>query len=119
VAKFEDRVKDTTTTTGTGDITLSGTAPTGFQALGTAFAVGEKISYAIVGPTGEWEIGFGVLSTSTNFQRTTVTESSNANALVNFSAGTKNVFHTISADFMDYVPTRGLVVAISSNNYLV
>lgn len=93
--RFRDRVRDTSTTTGTGTITVSGTAPTGFEAFGSAYAVGESFMYAIALQSGsEWETGIGTLATSTTFTRDTVFESSNSDALVNFSAGTKDVFVT-------------------------
>lgn len=99
MSAFFDRVKDTTTTTGTGSITLSGTAPTQFVAFASLFAINELFYYAIVGQTGsEWEVGQGRLTASTTLERTVVLQSSNSNALVNFSAGTKDVFNTIAAN---------------------
>jgi hypothetical protein len=89
-----DRVKDTTTTTGTGDITLSGTAPSGFRAFASAMAVGDNCYYAIVGGA-EWEVGYGTLTASTTLNRSRIIKSSNADALVSFSAGSKDVFVTI------------------------
>jgi hypothetical protein len=92
---YADRVKETTTTTGTGDITLAG-AVSQFQSFNTAFGVGPLFYYAIVGQTGtEWEVGEGRLSGTTTLVRKTVYASSNAGALVNFSAGTQDVFCTI------------------------
>lgn len=93
---IKDRVKDTTTTTGTGSVTLSGTAPTGFQAFATAGAVGDNFYYCIAGGA-EWEVGYGTLSGSTTLARSRVIASSNSNAAVSFSAGTKDVFSTIPA----------------------
>lgn len=93
---INDRVKDTTTTTGTGTITVSGTAPTGFEAFATAFATGDNFYYCIVGGA-EWEVGYGTLATGTTISRDRVLASSNSDALVNFSAGTKDVFVTIPA----------------------
>lgn len=104
---FADRVKDTSTTTGTGNITLSGTAPTGFQAFATAFATGTaNIPYAIVLQSGsEWEVGRGTLSAGTTLVRNLVTASSNSGSAVNFSAGTKDVFVTFPAAFaVDLIP---------------
>lgn len=92
---FRARVKDTTTTTGTGNITLAGSAPTGFQTFNTAFGVGPSLAYAIVLQSGsEWEEGYGHLSGSTTLVRDRVTASSNSGSLVSFSAGTKDVFCT-------------------------
>jgi hypothetical protein len=92
-----DRVKETTTTTGTGTITLAG-AVTGFQ----SFAVVGNTNttyYTIAGQTGsEWEVGIGTYTSSgTTLSRDTVLASSNAGSLVNFSAGTKDVFVTYPA----------------------
>lgn len=88
-----DRVKETTTTTGTGTVTLAGAA-TGFQAFSTAFATGSTVSYCIVGGA-EWEVGNGIFTTAgTTLSRLTVLSSSNAGVLVNFSAGSKDVFVT-------------------------
>lgn len=96
---YADRVKDSTTSTGSGNITLSGTAPTGYVAFETAFpnAGGKRFPYVIEGGS-EWETGVGYLSASTTLVRETVLRSTNSNAAVNFSAGTKNVFHTNIAD---------------------
>jgi hypothetical protein len=93
-----DRVKETTTTTGTGTVTLAG-AVTGFQ----SFAVvgnANTTYYAIVVEGGsDWEVGIGTYTSSgTTLSRDTVLESSNSNSLVNFGVGTKAVFVTYPAD---------------------
>lgn len=99
--RFADRVKDTTSTTGTGAITLSGTAPTGYQTFAAGFGSGNSVvQYCIVG-TSEWEVGKGTFDGSTGLTRDTVRSSSNSNALVNFSAGSKDVFCTASAEQVD------------------
>ena len=87
-----DRVQETTTTTGTGTVTLAGAA-TGFQSF-AAIGDGNTTYYTIAGiGTSEWEVGIGTYTASgTTLSRTTVLSSSNAGSLVNFSAGTKNVF---------------------------
>lgn len=87
-----DRVKETTTTTGTGTLSLAGAA-TGFQAFSAVLANNDTTLYAIVGGT-EWEVGLGTWTTGNNLARTTVLESSNADAAVSFSAGTKDVWIT-------------------------
>jgi hypothetical protein len=104
---YGDRVKDTTTTTGTGNLTLAGAPLPGFVAFATPFATSEIVPYAIEGGA-EWEVGEGHLSAATTFVRDVVRASSNAGALVNFSAGTKNVFCTVPAS---RVADRGLVLA--------
>lgn len=92
-----DRVKETSTTTGTGNFTLSG-APTGFRAFSSVCSTNDVFHYAIVLQGGsEWESGFGTYSASNTLARTTVQASSNSNNAVNFSAGTKDVFITLTA----------------------
>ena len=94
-----DRVKETTTTTGTGTVTLLG-ASTGFQSF-SAIGNGNTTYYTIAGQTSsEWEVGIGTYTSSgTTLARTTVISSSNSGSLVNFSAGTKDVFVTYPAEY--------------------
>lgn len=91
-----DRVKETTTTTGTGTVTLLG-ASTGFQ----SFAVignANTTYYAIVAQTGtQWEVGIGTYTLAgTLLARTTVLSNSSGTqpSALSFSAGTKDVFVT-------------------------
>ena len=93
-----DRVKDTTTTTGTGSVTLSGSPPAGFQSFGAAIGNGNTTYYTISGGS-QWEVGVGTYnSTGVVLNRDTVLSSSNSGSLVNFSAGTKDVFVTYPAE---------------------
>lgn len=93
---LKDRVKDTTTSTGTGSVTLSGTAPSGFQAF-SAIGNGNVCAYTIAGG-GQWETGIGTYSSSgPTLSRGTVLDSSNGGAAVNFGAGVKDVFVTVPA----------------------
>ena len=94
---LKDRVKETTTTTGTGTVTLLG-ASTGFQSF-SAVGNANTTYYTIAGQgTSEWEVGIGTYTSSgTTLSRTTVLSSSNSGSLVNFSAGTKDVFVTYPA----------------------
>ena len=87
-----DRVMETTTTTGTGTITLAG-AVSKFQAF-TIVGDASQTYYCIVHQTAnEWEVGTGTYTFSgTTLSRTTVLAGSSAGANVNFSAGTKDVF---------------------------
>lgn len=88
----KDRVKDTSTTTGTGALTLSGTAPTGYQAF-SVYTVGDTFPYVIQHQSAaEWEVGEGSYSASNTLTRTLVKASSNSGAAVNLSAGTKDVW---------------------------
>lgn len=97
-----DRVKDTSTSTGTGNFTLSGSPATGFQALSAIGAVGATFGYVIDGGA-EWEVGIGTITAANTFSRSP-TASSNAGSLVNFSAGTKTCFHTITASQFASIP---------------
>ena len=93
-----DRVQETTTTTGTGSVTLLG-AVTGYQ----SFAVigNTNTCYYCIADQGgaNWEVGIGTYSTSgPTLARTTVLSSSNAGALVSFTAGIKTVFVTYPSE---------------------
>jgi hypothetical protein len=93
-----DRVKDTTTTTGTGSVTLSGSPPAGFQSFGAAIGNGNTTYYTISGGS-QFEVGIGTYnSTGVVLNRDTVLSSSNSGSLVNFSAGDKDVFVTYPAE---------------------
>ena len=89
-----DRVRDTTTTAGTGTVTLSGTAPTGFQNF-SVIGNGNTTYYTIAGGS-QWEVGIGTYSsTGPTLSRDTVLASSaGGTTKVTFSAGTKDVFVT-------------------------
>lgn len=95
---LKDRVKETSTTTGTGTFTLAG-ASTGYQSF-SVIGDGNTTYYAIYLQGGsEWEVGIGTYTSSgTTLARTTVLASSNSGSAVNFSAGTKEVFVTLPAD---------------------
>ena len=90
----KDRVSDRTTTVGTITFVVIGTAPTGFRTITSAHTDGATIRYcATLG--AEWEVGEGVWTTTGGtLTRGTVIASSNAGALVNFSAGTKTLITT-------------------------
>ena len=94
----KDRIQETTTTTGTGTLTLLG-AVTGYQAF-SVVGNGNTTYYTIASTSSEWEVGIGTYTASgTTLARTTVLASSNAGAAVNLSAGTKNVFVTYPAGY--------------------
>ncbi len=89
---YFDRVKETTATTGTGALALAG-AVSGFRAFSSVYANLDVLHYVIVhASSGAWEVGFGSWLTGNQLTRTTVLDSSNAGALVNFAAGSKDVF---------------------------
>lgn len=110
---INDRVLETSTVTGTGPATLLG-ASTGFQSFSAGIGANNDTYYTIVNPNvaNEWEVGFGTLNgTGTVLTRTTVYRSSNANAAVNFTAGTKTVFVTYpSTRSVNYANNGSLTV---------
>ena len=91
---FADRVRESSTTTGTGTLTLAG-APAGYQTFSAAFGSAASVDYTIA-VSSDWEVGIGTTGTGT-LSRDTVLSSSNGGSLVNFSAGTKDVFCSYSA----------------------
>jgi len=95
---INDRVKETTTTTGTGAVSLGG-AVTGFETFAAGVGNSNTTYYVIAHQTAsEWEVGLGTLDgDSSDLTRTTVISSSNSDSAVDFAAGTKDVFCTIPA----------------------
>lgn len=111
---LKDRVKETTTTSGTGSITLLG-AVQGFQGF-SAIGEGNTTYYSIVGTT-EWEVGIGTYSGGT-LSRDTVLASSLNNTKVAFSSGVKDVFCTYAASkavSTDTLPVTGATSTDSPN----
>jgi len=95
-----DRVRESTSTTGTGTLTLDG-ATTGFRTFTSAFGNGVSVYYAIVGGA-EWEIGVGTTGAGTLTRNTVLASSAGGTTPVTFSAGVKDVFNT--------APAAGLVL---------
>ncbi len=104
----KDRVKETTTTTGTGTITLAG-AVLGFQAF-SVIGDGNSTYYTIQDSTaGTFEVGIGTYTLSgTTLSRDTILESSNSGSAVNFGAGSKDVFVTYPAERSVYADGSGV-----------
>ena len=95
---LNDRVRETSTTTGTGAMALGG-AVVGFQTFAAGIGNSNTCYYAISLRGGaEFETGLGTLDgDSSDLTRTTVFQSSNSDSAVDFSAGTKDVFVTLPA----------------------
>ena len=116
MSRYADRVLETATTTGTGDITLAG-AVTGYRTFNNAIGTQVLTDYCIVAvdgsgvPTGEWEVGEGYLSGAATLVRSVLLSSSTGSA-VSFAAGTKRVFITHSAE--EIIGKGGLQAAITS-----
>ena len=108
----KDRVQETTTTTGTGTITLAG-AVTGFQSF-SVIGNANTTYYTIAG-TSEWEVGLGTYASSgTTLSRDTILESSNGGTAVNFSAGIKNVFCTYPAEKSLYLDASNNAIGLGT-----
>ena len=107
---LKDRVKETSTTAGTGTLTLAG-AVSGFQSF-AAVGDGNTTYYAIADSvTGAWEVGIGTYTSSgTTLSRTTVLSSSNGGSLVNFAANSKDVFVTYPSSRSAYQNEAGTQV---------
>ena len=95
---LNDRVKETTSTTGTGAVSLGGAA-TGFETFAQGIGNSNTTYYAIIHESAdEWEVGLGTLDgDSSDLTRTTVLTSSNSDSAVNFSSGNKTVICTLPA----------------------
>lgn len=93
---LQDRVKETTATTGTGTFTLDGTS-TGFVSFGVIGNGNETYYTAVDNTTGEWEVGIGTYNAGT-LTRDTVLASSNSGNKVTFAAGSKDVFVAYPAE---------------------
>ena len=96
---INDRVKETSTTTGTGTFNLAG-AETGYESFVSGVGTGNTTYYAIeLNAAGEWEVGIGTVTSGSpdTLSRDTIISSSNSDAAVTFSSGTKNVFCTLPA----------------------
>ena len=107
---IKDRVKETTTTTGTGTYTLAG-AEVGFQAFS---AIGDgNTTYYTVTDNGDWEVGIGTYTASgTTLARTVILSSSNAGSAVSWSAGEKFVFVTQPSSKANYLDADGYATGI-------
>jgi hypothetical protein len=96
---INDRVKETSTTTGTGTFNLAG-AETGYESFVSGVGTTNTTYYAIeLNAAGEWEVGIGTVTSGSpdTLSRDTIISSSNSDAAVIFSSGTKNVFCTLPA----------------------
>ena len=106
-----DRVRETSTTTGTGTLTLDG-AVTGFRTFSSAIGNTNTCYYTIT-MNGDYEVGLGTVGAGT-LARTTILKSSNSNTAVNFGAGTKDVFVTYPADKAVYKDASNNVNALGT-----
>src|SRR6056300_237664 len=112
-----DRVKETSTTTGTGTFNLAG-AVSGFESFVAGIGNSNTTYYAIVNENGEFEVGLGTVTDAATdtLSRDTILSSSNSDAAVNFSAGTKDVFCTLPASKSVILDSSGNIVANNGSN---
>ena len=117
---INDRVKETSTTTGTGDITLAGVpAGQGNVTFSSGIGVGNTTYYCIFEQgTNTFEIGRGTLSGSTTLERTEVINNSSGNrSNISFTGGTLDVFVTMPAAKTVYLDASGTPVGAASNGF--
>ena len=107
---LKDRIKSVTSTAGTGTVTVGSAAP-GFQAF-SVVGDGNQTYYTITdATTGDWEVGVGTYTASgTTLSRDTVLDSSNSGSLVDFQAGSKDIFVTLPAGRTVYNNADGSLV---------
>ena len=110
---LQDRVKETSSSSGTGNITLGGAIP-GYRTFVSCVPTASIVYYCIhnlaVGYDTEWEVGYGTFTSPDTLVRTNVYSSSNAGALVNFTAGANGleVFITYPSEQAVFQQTDGL-----------
>ena len=116
---INDRVKETSTTTGTGTLNLAG-ASSGFVTFVAGIATGNTTYYAIHEQgTANWEVGIGTVTDATpdTLARTTVLNNSSGNtSKINFS-GTLDVFCTMPASITVYLDSSGNPVGAASAGF--
>ena len=112
-----DRVKETSTTTGTGTLSLAG-AVTGFETFVAGIGNSNTTYYTIVNEDGAFEVGIGTVTDAgtDTLSRSTILSSSNSDAAVNFAAGTKDVFCTLPASKAVILDSSGNIVANNGSN---
>ena len=111
---LKDRLKETTTTTGTGTYTLAG-AVTGFEAF-SQVGNGNTTYYCCTDGT-DFEIGIGTYTSSgTTLARTTILQSSNSDNAVNWTAGTRTIFCTLPAEKMIFNDANNVIQGFTDNS---
>ena len=112
-----DRVKETSTTTGTGTFDLAG-AVSGFESFVAGIGNSNTTYYAIVNENGEFEVGLGTVTDAATdtLSRDTIISSSNSDSAVDFTAGSKDVFCTLPASKAVILDASGNIVAQNASN---
>ncbi len=118
---INDRVKESSTTTGTGTFDLDGVV-SGFEGFVAGIGTGNTTYYTIFNQgTTEWEVGVGTVTDATpdTLARTTVISSSNGDAAVNFTSGTKDVFCTLPASKAVYLNASGDTINAAGQGFAI
>ena len=113
---INDRVKESSTTTGTGTFDLAGVVSC-FEGFVAGIGTGNTTYYTIFNQgTTEWEVGLGTVTDAATdtLARTTVISSSNGDAAVNFTSGTKDVFCTLPASKAVYLDASSPAVPVGA-----
>ena len=115
---INDRVKESSTTSGTGAIALAGVVQ-GYETFSAGIGNDNETYYAIYEQgTSNWEVGRGTLdATSANLARTEIISSSNSDAAVNFTGNTLDVFCTLPASKAVYLDASGIPVGAASSGF--
>jgi Phage Tail Collar Domain len=98
--RIADRIRETSTTTGTGTYTLGGAWP-GFRTMASVLTVDGDTAHFTITDGTNWEVILGTRTSATNLARTTILASSNAGSAVNWPAGTKDIFSTVPASYVE------------------
>ena len=116
--KIADRVKESTVTTGTGNIALGG-AVVNFETFSANLSNGDTTYYAIVDNTNNaFEVGLGTYNSSGNTLSRSVIASSNSNSAVNLGVGTKEVFITAPASKMAFLDASGNLISTGGTSLM-
>ena len=118
---INDRVKETSTTTGTGTFSLAGAA-TGFETFVAGIATTNTTYYTIFNQgTTEWEVGLGTVTDATpdTLSRDTIISSSNSDSAVDFAGGTKDVFCTLPASKAIYLDGSDVAVGAAGAGFAI
>ena len=118
---INDRVKESSTTSGTGTLNLAGVV-TGFEGFVAGIGTGNTTYYSIFEQgTTNWEVGVGTVTDATpdTLSRTTVISSSNSDSLVTFAGGTLDVFCTLPASKAVYLNASGDTINAAGQGFAI
>ena len=118
---INDRVKESSTTSGTGTLNLAGVV-TGFEGFVLGIGTGNTTYYSIFEQgTVNWEVGIGTVTDAATdtLSRTTVISSSNSDSLVNFLGGTLDVFCTLPASKAVYLNAAGDTINAAGQGFAI